>query len=179
MTYRMTRARHLAQSAASFQEVPVGAVLFHTATGRILAEGHNLVVAQGDPTAHAEMVVIREGCRRLAALKKTGVEKPIMDQSPPDQDVTMIPHATYVSLEAYTLTVTLEPCAMCAQAMAWARLGRLVFGAYDPKSGGVDHGARVFDHPTCHHKPLVVGGVQATACGVMLQGFFQSLRQKG
>lgn len=151
MTRRLSMMRLAlaeARRAAQIGEVPVGAVVVDAAAGAAVAAGHNCVEAWRDPTAHAEMLVIRAAARVLKTPR-------------------------LVHCDVY---VTLEPCAMCAQAMAHARVRRLVFGAYDPKGGGVDHGARVFDQPTCHHRPEVIGGVDEAACGAMLQSFFRARR---
>ena len=137
-----------AEAAAAAGEVPVGAVLVDGASGEIFARAHNRVETDKDPTAHAELLAIREAAGRLGATRLTGAD----------------------------LYVTLEPCAMCAQAMALARIRRLVFGAYDPKGGGVEHGARVFAQPTCHHRPEVVGGVREGDAAALLQEFFQERR---
>ncbi|MEQ8814629.1 MAG: nucleoside deaminase [Thalassobaculum sp.] len=144
----MTRALALARASAAAGEVPVGAVVVHAPSGRVLAEAGNRVEADRDPTAHAEMLAIRQAARALDEPRLTECD----------------------------LYVTLEPCAMCAQAIAHARIRRLVFGAYDPKGGGVEHGARVFDQPTCHHHPEVVGGVEETRAGEMLRAFFADRR---
>jgi len=137
-----------AERAAALGEVPVGAVLVDGANGEVLARGHNLVEAENDPTAHAELLVIREAARRLGAKRLTGAD----------------------------LYVSLEPCPMCAQAIAFARLRRLVFAAYDPKGGGVEHGPRIFAQATCHHRPEVVGGVQERRAGALLKAFFRERR---
>ena len=144
----MARALKCAQAAAAAGEVPVGAVLVDGASGAVLASDHNQVEAKGDPTAHAEMQVIRMGTELRG-------EKWLSDCD---------------------LYVTLEPCPMCAAAISLARVRRLVFGAYDPKSGGVEHGPRVFEQATCHHKPDVVGGVAETESGALLKYFFQEKR---
>lgn len=144
----MTEALKQAEAAAALGEVPVGAVLVEMASGEILARAHNLVERDSDPTAHAEILAIR----RAAA-----------DRGTP-------------RLEGTALYVTLEPCAMCAAAISFARIDRLVFGAYDPKGGGVDHGTRFFEQPTCHHRPEVIGGVQEQECGALLQAFFKARR---
>lgn len=144
----MQRALDQARHAAAAGEVPVGAVVARLDGGAIVAEAHNRVEADKDPTAHAELLAIRAAARELG-------EKQLTD---------------------CVLVVTLEPCAMCAQAIAFARLGRLVFGAYDPKGGGVEHGARVFEQATCHHRPEVVGGVRERDCGALLREFFQARR---
>jgi tRNA(Arg) A34 adenosine deaminase TadA len=144
----MAAALAEARLAAAAGEVPVGAVLVEAASGEILARAHNRVERDADPTAHAEMLAIRAAAADLGAKRLTGAD----------------------------LYVTLEPCAMCATAISFARLRRLVFGAYDPKGGGVDHGPRIFEQPTCHHRPEVVGGVQEQACGALLQDFFRERR---
>ncbi len=137
-----------AEAAAALGEVPVGAVLVDGETGEILARAHNLVESDKDPTAHAELLVIREAAQRLGAKRLTRAD----------------------------LYVSLEPCPMCAQAIALARLRRLFFGAYDPKGGGVEHGPRIFAQPSCHHRPEVVGGVQERRAGKLLKAFFQARR---
>ena len=114
-----------AEAAAAAGEVPVGAVLVDSATGRILARARNRVEELGDPTAHAELIAISEAARAAGAKRLTQAD----------------------------LYVTLEPCPMCAQAIAFARLRRLYFGAYDPKGGGVEHGPRIFAQSGCNHRP--------------------------
>ncbi len=136
-----------ARAAAARGEVPVGAVVTDAA-GQLLARAGNEVEARRDPSAHAEMLALR------AAAALAGDK--------------LLPEAT--------LWVTLEPCAMCAQAIAFFRVKRLVFGAYDPKGGGVEHGPRIFTQPTCHHAPEVVGGVRETEAAALLRGFFAGLR---
>jgi tRNA(adenine34) deaminase len=142
----MDRALAAADAGARRGEVPVGAVL--VAGGRFLAVAHNEVEARADPTAHAEILVIREAAAARGASRLTDCD----------------------------LYVTLEPCAMCAAAISLARLRRVYFGAYDPKGGGVEHGARVFARPTCHHRPDVIGGVRERACAARLTAFFRSRR---
>ena len=137
-----------AEAAAARGEVPVGAVLVNSATGAVLAKSGNRVEADADPTAHAELLVIRAGARALGSPR----------------------------LETCDLYVTLEPCAMCAQAIAFARIRRLYFGAYDPKGGGVEHGARIFEQATCHHRPEVYGGIAEREAGVLLKRFFKERR---
>jgi tRNA(Arg) A34 adenosine deaminase TadA len=144
----MKAALELARDAAANGEVPVGAVLVDGDTGEVLAQAHNRVEELTDPTAHAELLVLQEAGRRLGSKRLT--------------------HAD--------LYVTLEPCPMCAQAIAFARLRRLYFGAYDPKGGGVDHGPRIFQQPTCHHRLEVIGGVEERACAEALRGFFRDRR---
>ncbi|WP_421707749.1 nucleoside deaminase [Algihabitans sp.] len=143
----MELALEEARAAEAAGEVPVGAVLVDE-QGRVLARAHNLVERLHDPTAHAELLAIRDAAQRLGTKR----------------------------LQGATLYVTLEPCAMCAQAIAFARLRRVVFGAYDPKGGGVDHGARIFEQPTTHHRPEVVGGVRESDCAALLTDFFRQRR---
>jgi tRNA(Arg) A34 adenosine deaminase TadA len=143
----MQLALDQARLAASRGEVPVGAVLTD-ADGKVLAQAGNATEARADPTAHAEMLVLRQA----AALRG---EKFLAD---------------------CTLVVTLEPCPLCAAAISLYRIRRLVFGAYDPKGGGVEHGPRVFSHATCHHRPEVVGGVLETDSAALLRDFFAARR---
>ena len=137
-----------AGAAGGRGEVPVGAVLVDGVTGSILARAGNRVEALKDPTAHAEMIVIREAAA-AAGLKR---------------------------LEGADLYVTLEPCAMCAAAISFARLRRLYFGAGDPKGGAVEHGPRFFNQPTCHHRPEVYGGIGERQAGDLLRAFFRERR---
>lgn len=141
----MQHALTLAKAAAGLGEVPVGAVITD-ARGERIATAHNEVESRRDATQHAELIAIQR------ALSVRG-EK---------------------FLEDCTLYVTLEPCAMCAGAIASARLARVVFGAYDPKSGGTEHGARVFAHS--HHTPEIVGGVLESECSTLLTQFFAPKR---
>ncbi|MFB0923220.1 MAG: nucleoside deaminase [Alphaproteobacteria bacterium] len=147
-TTYMTQALEAAHAATAYGEVPVGAVLVEAASGRVLAITANRVEQDRDPTAHAEILAIRAGAKELQTPRLTDCD----------------------------LYVTLEPCAMCAQAIAFARLRRVVFGAYDPKGGGVEHGARIFTQPTCHHAPEAIGGLEEEACGALLREFFAGLR---
>ena len=142
----MQRALELARQAEVAGEVPIGAVVVKD--GHIIGEGNNRTRRDYDPTAHAEVVAIREAARALANDRLTDCD----------------------------LWVTLEPCPMCAGAIAHARLARLYYGASDPKGGGVEHGARVFTHPTCHHRPEVFEGIAAEEAGAMLRGFFKEKR---
>lgn len=144
----MTLALKEAEKAALAGEVPIGAVLVDTATGEIVARAYNLTETKCDPTAHAEILVIRQRCEAIGAPRL------------PDHD----------------LYVTLEPCAMCAAAIAGARLRRIYFGAYDPKGGGVEHGPKIFDQPTTHHKPDIYGGIDENAAAEILQKFFKQRR---
>jgi tRNA(adenine34) deaminase len=136
-----------AEAAAAGGEVPVGAVLVDSA-GHVLAAASNRVETDRDPTAHAEMLVLRAGASQLGA------------KHLPECD----------------LYVTLEPCAMCAAAIALARLRRLYFGAYDPKGGAVEHGPRLFDQPTTQHRPEVYGGIEERRSGDLLRAFFRARR---
>jgi tRNA(adenine34) deaminase len=143
----MARALEEAAAAAPAGEVPVGAVLVDGG-GTIVAASGNRVERDHDPTAHAEMLVLRGGAARLGAKR----------------------------LEGCDLYVTLEPCPMCAAAIGLARIRRLYFGAYDPKSGGVEHGPRIFEQPTCHHRPEVYGGIAERAAAALLRAFFKARR---
>jgi tRNA(Arg) A34 adenosine deaminase TadA len=136
-----------ARAAAARGEVPVGAVVTDAA-GRVLARAGNEVEARHDPSAHAELLALRAA----TAARRSKF------------------------LADCTLTVTLEPCPMCAQAIGFFRIRRLVFGAYDPKGGGVEHGARIYAAPSCHHAPEVVGGLRESECGAVLREFFAARR---
>ena len=142
----MARALELASEAALAGEVPVGAVVVKD--GVVIGEGHNAPRALADPTAHAEVLALR---RAAAAL---GNER----------------------LEHCELWVTLEPCAMCAGAIAHARIARLYYGASDPKGGAVEHGARVFDQPQCLHRPEVYAGIGEEPAAALLREFFVARR---
>ena len=144
----MRMALDLAQAAAARGEVPVGAVVVDETTGEVLGQGSNGPIAAHDPTAHAEIVAIRAAAGRLENYRLTGL----------------------------TLYVTLEPCAMCAGAISHARIGRVVWGADDPKGGAVVHGPRLFEQPTLHHRPAVEGGVLAQAAADLLRRFFRARR---
>ncbi|MEM8689103.1 MAG: nucleoside deaminase [Pseudomonadota bacterium] len=147
MSEYMDIALEQAQAAGARGEVPVGAVLVGP-DGAVLARDGNRVVELADPSAHAEMLVIRQAARQLGSERLIGCD----------------------------LYVTLEPCPMCAGVISLARIRRLYYGAEDPKAGGVDHGPRVFSHPTCHHAPEVYGGLQETASSELLRAFFQARR---
>lgn len=144
----MARALALAAQAAEAGEAPIGCVIVDGA-GEVIAEGANAPIAMHDPTAHAEIVALR---RAAAALEN------------------------YRLKPGLTLYVTLEPCAMCAGAISNARINRLVYGASDPKGGGVAHGARVFDQSTCHWKPAITAGVEAEVGAQLLKDFFKARR---
>ena len=144
----MTLAIDEARAAADRGEVPVGAIIVDSGSGDVLSRAGNRVEELGDPTAHAEILAIRAAAE-------------IRDEPRlPDCD----------------LYVTLEPCAMCAGAISMARLRRLSFGAYDAKGGGVEHGGRFFNQPTCHHAPEVVGGVMEIESGDLLKAVFAERR---
>ena len=136
-----------ARAAAARGEVPVGAVLVGP-DGQVVARAGNRTRELNDPTAHAEMLVIRQACAALGSERLTG----------------------------HDLYVTLEPCPMCAAAISFARIRRLYYGAADPKSGGVAHGARVFAHPQCHHAPEVYDGIAAAEAEDLLKAFFNARR---
>ena len=136
-----------ARAAAARGETPVGAALAGPGGG-LLASAGNRTRELADPTAHAEILAIRAACAALGSERLPGA----------------------------TLYVTLEPCAMCAAAIAAARIARLVYGAPDPKSGGVEHGARVFAHPQTHHRPEVVAGVAEAESAALLRAFFAARR---
>jgi cytidine deaminase len=137
-----------ARDAYARAETPVGAVIVDPASDRIVAQAGNRTRELHDPTAHAEILAIRAACRALGSERLAGLD----------------------------LYVTLEPCAMCAAAIAAARLRRLCYGAPDPKSGGVEHGARVFAHTQAHHKPEVWGGVAERESQALLRAFFSERR---
>lgn len=143
----MRRALAAARAAAERGEVPVGAVVTR-ADGAVLACEGNRVIELSDPTAHAEILALRAAARILGTPRLVGCD----------------------------LHVTLEPCAMCAQAASLARIRRLYFGALDPKGGGVEHGARVFTHATCHHRPELYGGIGESEAAALLREFFSERR---
>lgn len=146
----MGRAFALAQQAADMGEVPVGAVIVDPATGEIVAEGHNRPIADHDPTAHAEIMALRAAAQALGNYRLPGLH----------------------------LYVTLEPCAMCAGAISFARIEKLIFAASDPKGGAVIHGPRFFEQPTCHwHTQIEQDMDQAEAAGALLSGFFKERRK--
>jgi tRNA(Arg) A34 adenosine deaminase TadA len=144
----MEQALAEARAAAARGEVPVGAVVVEEASGRVLAAAGNRTEADHDPTAHAETLAIRAACAVLGTPRLDGCD----------------------------LYVTLEPCAMCAAAISFARIRRLYFGAYDPKGGGVEHGPRFFARDTCHHRPEVYGGIGEIPAALLLRDFFAARR---
>lgn len=145
----MQAALEEANKAAARDEVPIGAVLVHIESGEIVARNGNRTRELNDPSAHAEVLVIREMCAQ------TGAQR----------------------IPEYDLYVTLEPCTMCAAAISFARIRKLVYGAPDAKGGGVDHGAQFYSQLTCHHKPQVVSGIAADICGDTLKNFFKAKRK--
>ena len=136
-----------AVAAGLLGEVPIGAVVV-SASGEVLARAGNRTHALRDPTAHAELLAIRVACAKLGSARLTGCD----------------------------LYVTLEPCAMCAAAISFARIRRLYFGAPDPKGGAVEHGPRFFTQPTCHHAPEIYGGIGEARAGELLKRFFAARR---
>jgi tRNA(Arg) A34 adenosine deaminase TadA len=146
---RMRLALEEAKSAAARDEVAVGALIVHARTGEIIARAGNRSIEMRDPSAHAEMLAIRQACEKLGA------------QRIPECD----------------LYVTLEPCTMCAGAISFARIRRLVIGAPDIKGGAVMNGVRFFDQRTCHHRPEATDGLLAQECGDVLRDFFAERRQ--
>lgn len=143
----MDLALEEAERARDLGEVPIGAVIV-SADGKVLASTGNRTLAQHDPTAHAELLSIRAACERIENERLAGCD----------------------------LYVTLEPCAMCAAAISFARIRRLYFGASDPKGGAVEHGPRFFQQATCHHAPDVIGGVGETKAAHLLRDFFAKRR---
>ncbi|MDD3288553.1 MAG: nucleoside deaminase [Alphaproteobacteria bacterium] len=143
----MALALEQAHAAAARKEVPVGAVLVN-ADGKVLAEAGNRTEELSDPTAHAEMLVIRAASKLMKSPRLSGCD----------------------------LYVTLEPCAMCAAAISFARLRRVIFAAYDPKGGGVEHGPRFFSQSTCHHSPEVISGIEERRASELLKNFFEGKR---
>ena len=137
-----------ARAAAARGETPVGAAIVRRADGVVIAAAGNRTRELNDPTAHAEILAIREACARLGSERLPG----------------------------HDLWVTLEPCPMCAGALAAARIERIYYGASDPKSGGTDHGPRVFDHPQAHHRPEIYGGLAEADCAALLRDFFAARR---
>jgi len=135
-----------ARAAAARGEVPVGCAIVRD--GKVIARAGNRTLELRDPTAHAELLAIREAAKALGSERLTDCD----------------------------LYVTLEPCSMCATAMSFARIRRLYFGAADPKGGAVENGVRFFSAPTCHHKPEIYGGIDESEAGALLKGFFAARR---
>jgi tRNA(adenine34) deaminase len=143
----MTLALDQAKAAAERGEVPVGAALFDE-NGVLVTAFGNQVEQDRDPTAHAETLALRAGAAQLGLKRLAGCD----------------------------LYVSLEPCPMCAAAISLAHIRRLYFAAYDPKGGGIEHGPRLFEQPTCHHRPEVYGGIAERAAAALLRKFFQARR---
>ena len=144
----MRIALGLAQDAAEAGEAPIGAVLVDPATGAVVASARNASIVGHDPTAHAEILALRAAGQALGNYRLTGL----------------------------TLYVTLEPCAMCAGAISHARIGRVVYGADDPKGGALRHGPRLYEQPTVHWRPTVEGGLLADESAALLRAFFRARR---
>ncbi|MDA7569059.1 nucleoside deaminase [Emcibacteraceae bacterium] len=144
----MSRALEAAKEAAARGEVPVGAVIVHRPTDEVLSVTSNRVLEFKDPTAHAELLAIREACKKIKSERLVDCD----------------------------LYVTLEPCPMCAQAISFARIRRLYYAAPDEKGGGVDHGAIVFNAKSCHHKPEIYGDIMAAPAVKILKDFFKERR---
>lgn len=146
----MRRALELAKQAAENDEVPIGAIVVDSLTGKIIAEAGNQSAHNGDATAHAEILAIQQACKEL--------------NQPRLWDMDMY--------------VTLEPCTMCAAAISFVRIKHLCFGATDKKGGAVVSGVKFFEAPTCHHRPTVEYGILAEESTKLLQDFFQKKRKK-
>jgi tRNA(adenine34) deaminase len=142
----MAIAMDEARAAGARGEVPVGAVVVRD--GEVLAQAGNRTLADKDPTAHAELLAVRAAAQKLGSERLTGCD----------------------------LYVTLEPCAMCAAALSFARIRRLYYGAADPKGGAVENGVRFFSAPTCHHRPEIYGGIGESEAGALLKEFFAARR---
>lgn len=138
-----------AQAASLRGEVPVGAVLVNPATQEIIARTGNAPISICDPTAHAEVLALRDGAYKTGNYRLTG----------------------------FDLYVTLEPCTMCAGAISNARIGRVIYGASDPKGGAVESGVKFFEQPSCHHRPEILGGVLAKDSSNLLKTFFKARRK--
>lgn len=146
----MRAALEEANFAAARDEVPIGAVIVDPSTGAIIARNGNRTIELSDPTAHAEVMVIREACQETATQR----------------------------IPEFDLYVTLEPCTMCAGAISFARIRRLIYGAPDKKGGGIAHGAKFFDQSTCHHKIEITPDIMSDECGQILKDYFKAKRGK-
>ncbi len=146
--FYMQMALEEARAAQVRDEVPVGAVIVHAQSGEILSRAGNRSIERKDPTAHAEIMAIRAACKTAGAQR----------------------------IPEYDLYVTLEPCAMCAAAISFARIRRIVFGAHDIKGGAVLNGPAFYTQPTCHHAPDIAHGLLADECGALLKAFFRDKR---
>jgi len=144
----MKEAIKVAKLGYENNEVPIGAIIVDSNSGEIIASAHNLTETNSDPTAHAEILAIKEACKKLQAPR----------------------------IHECDIYVTLEPCPMCATAISFARIRRLYFGAYDIKGGGVEQGAKIFNQPTCHHKPEIYGGINESECAKLMTDFFKDKR---
>lgn len=143
-------ALEYAQKAFEKDEIPVGAVVFDTKTFEVVSVAHNETVQAYDPLAHAEVVAIRAACAKLGVKQLVG----------------------------YSIFSTLEPCIMCAGAISWARLDAVYYGASDPKTGAIEQGVMAFSHAQTHHKPVIVRGIRAKECGMLMTQFFKMKREK-
>ncbi len=148
----MHAALEEAKAAAARDEVPIGAVLVERATGQIVSRHSNRTRELHDPSAHAEMLCIREICSTLGSQRA-------------------------VHNDGYDLFVTLEPCAMCAAVISFARIKRVIFGAPDPKGGGVLHGGKFYEQSTCHHRPEITHDILSNECAEILKTFFKQKRK--
>ena len=148
LSFLMGEALIEAEKAYLNDEVPVGALIICDKTHDIIARAHNVMHHGNDPTGHAEILAIRQATQQI----KTS------------------------HLRGYSLIVTLEPCAMCAAAASHARLDRVIFGAYDLKSGGIENGVRAYSHASLHHKPDVIGGILESDCATLMKKYFQQKR---
>ena len=146
-TTPMAQALQLARAAAAMNEVPVGALVLDP-DGTVLAQAANRVEQDHDASAHAELLALRAAASRLRSPRLPGC----------------------------TLVVTLEPCPMCAAALVHFRIARVIFGAYDPKGGGIEHGPRILAQPGCLHRPEIIGGIRETESAALLRDFFAALR---
>lgn len=146
----MRQALNLATLAEQADEIPVGCLIVNPADGTVIAATHNLSQHGEDATAHAEILALREACRKLGQNR----------------------------LRDMDMYVTLEPCTMCSAAISFARINRLYFGAYDEKGGAVVNGVRFYEQPTCHHRPIVSGGILQDECAQILKDFFKKKRNR-
>jgi tRNA(Arg) A34 adenosine deaminase TadA len=147
-TEYMQKALKEAQKAYLKDEVPIGACLVNPINNKIIAKAHNQTEYGQDVTSHAEILVLRKACKKLKAKRLWGLD----------------------------LYVTLEPCTMCAAAISFARIRRVIYGATDPKGGAIDSGVKFFQSQTCHHKPEVISGVLEDKCSTLLKSFFKNKR---
>lgn len=146
----MQKALDLARLSAEKDEIPVGCLIVNSNTGEIIASSHNLSQHSEDATAHAEIIAIREACKKLNQNRLWDMD----------------------------MYVTLEPCTMCSAAISFARIKNLYFGAHDEKGGAVANGVKFYEQKTCHHKPNVVGGILEEECSQILKDFFKNKRNK-